>query len=235
MNTYSTPTIDKEFLSNGNKIPIIIYEMNPMREPNKRINRYRNIFQSESPLINKTQIVFKKSKKNEEKKKAINNYKLYNSIYQKLFLRINYERPQEIKNEKGVIISRHFKSLNVNFKEYPEQKIRSYYLSNKNNSQKRIIVDNNNYINNFKSNFFSTEIKYPLNKNSKNYNSEKIKKYNPISSNHIFSKTSYNFNNINNKLFDVGNYNINNQKKNENFKSQEIPPLLIYGNHNKKS
>ena len=70
MNTYSTPTIDKEFLSNGNKIAIIIYEMNPMREPNKRINRYRNIFQSESPLINKTQIVFKKSKKNEEKKKS---------------------------------------------------------------------------------------------------------------------------------------------------------------------
>lgn len=245
MNTYSTPTIIKETLSNGGKIPVIIYQMNPLRDPNKRINHYRNIFQNESSLFNKTQISFKNIKnikklKNISKKKkkrevkSFNN-KLYNSFYQQLFLRINYERPSEIINENGIIISRHFRTLDINSKEYPDQKIKTFYINNKIPTQKKI-----NYAN--KGNFFSTEIRYPLNKNIKNINADmNKKKYNSISnSNNIFSKTVYASNSINNKFFNIENYNmrnINNKKfkPDKRHDSHEIPPLLVYKNKNPNS
>ena len=135
MSTYSTPTIFKETLNNGCKIPIIFYEMNPMRAPSERINHYRNIFQNESPTYNKTQTLFRKQNKRKnyrkKKKDPKSAYKLYNSKYQKLFLRINYDRPREIKNQNGVIISRHFKILDINSREYPPQRIMSYYFTNK--------------------------------------------------------------------------------------------------------
>ena len=44
MNIYCTPTIFKEKLENGHKIPVILYELNPLREPNNRIHHYRNDF-----------------------------------------------------------------------------------------------------------------------------------------------------------------------------------------------
>ena len=172
MNTYSTPTMIKETLSNGGKIPVIYYQMNPLRDPNKRINHYRNIFQNEtsSSLFNKTQISFKNLKSNttikklRKKKRDVKSFKnkLYNSFYQQLFLRINYERPREIINENGIIISRHFRTLDINSKEYPGQKIRSFYLNDKIPTKKK-----NNYSN--KGNFFSTEIRYPLNRNIKSH------------------------------------------------------------------
>lgn len=232
MNTYSTPTITKEFLNNGHKIPIIIYEMNPFRDPNKRINHYRNIFHSESPspFLNKTQTLLRKSKKKKKEKNSNNKYKLYNSLYQKLFLRINYERPQEIKNENGVIISRHFRTLDINSKEFPDQRIRSYYLTNKINSEKKLIFDDGGG-NKYRSSFFSTEIKYPLNTNMKNYNSDKIKKYNSTSNN-FFSKTSYNFHSSSNKILNNNNYNNKNLIGNKKFDAKGIPPLLIYKNQN---
>ena len=34
----------KERLGNGDRIPIILYELNPLRDPNYRINHYRNDF-----------------------------------------------------------------------------------------------------------------------------------------------------------------------------------------------
>ena len=236
MNVYSTPTIIKETLSNGGKIPVIIYQMNPLRDPNKRINHYRNIFQNESPLFSKTQISFKnlkninslkKSRKKKRDVKSVKN-KLYNSSYKQLFLRINYERPREIINENGIIISRHFRTLDINSKEYPDQKIRSFYFNDKIPTKKKI-----NYRN--KGSFFSTEIRYPLNKNNENINVDINKrKYNSISnSNNIFSKTVYASNNINNKFFNIENYNmknINHKKFNveKRHDSHEIPPLLIY-------
>lgn len=243
MNTYSTPTLLKETLCNGKKIPLIIYEMNPMRDPNIRINHYRNIFKSESQLFNKTQILFrekknlKKTRKRNRNIKSVKN-KLYNSSYQKLFLRINYERPREIKNDDGVIISRHFRTLDINSREFPGQKIRSYYFSKKIPSQKKYfnIINNNNHFSG--GNFFSTELKYPFNNNINNYNdsNNKIKKYdffNNSNSNNIASKTIYANNKENNKFFNIENFNfknINNRIFNINNKydSQIIPPLIIY-------
>ena len=245
MNTYSTPTMIKETLSNGGKIPIIFYQMNPLRDPNKRINHYRNIFQNETPsTFNKTQISFKnlkniksikKSRKKKRNIKSFNN-KLYNSFYQQLFLRINYERPREIFNENGIIISRHFRTLDINSKEYPDQKIKTFYINNKIPTKKKI-----NYSN--KGNFFSTEIRYPLNRNIKNINVDmnKNRKYNSISnSNNIFSKTVYASNNINNKFFNIENYNmkkINNKnlKGDKRHEPHVIPPLLVYKNKNSNS
>ena len=250
MSTYSTPTILKETLSNGHNIPIILYEMNPLRDPNKRINHYRNIFENESSFLNKTQTSFKKTKstkktrKKKEQPKSVNN-KLYNSLYQKLFLRINYERPREIRNENGIIISRHFKTLDINSKVFPDQRIKSYFFSDKLPSQKKFIF-NDNIIQNNKfsgSNFFSTEIKYPLNKNSKNKNVEIgiNKKYNSLSNlNNAFSKTVYISNNRNNKFFNIENYKTNNNNPKQfsdynKFNSKGIPPLLIYKNSNSNS
>ena len=243
MNTYSTPTIFKETLSNGGKIPIIIYEMNPMRDPNKRINHYRNVFQNESQIFNKTQSFFRKQdkrKNNRKKKKDPKSaYKLYNSIYQKLFLRINYDRPTEIKNPNGVIISRHFKTLDINSREYPPQRIMSYYFTNKANSQKKLGINKGNYHFGGGS-FFSTEIKYPFNnKNNKiiNYDSNKMKKYDYLSSNlnnNTFSKTFYNSNSGDNKFANIENYNINNinQKKYFDKKTYQVMPLLFKNNYN---
>ena len=244
MKEYSTPTIIKETLSNGGRIPVIIYQMNPLRDPNKRINHYRNIFQNESSsLFNKTQISFKNLKniktlkKNRKKKRDVKSVKnkLYNSFYKQLFLRINYERPHEIINENGIIISRHFRTLDINSKEYPEQKIKSFYLNDKMPTKKKISYSN-------KGNFFSTEIRYPLNKNIKNINVDMNKiKYNSIyNSNNNFSKTVYASNNINNKFFNIENYNMKNLnykkfKVDKRHDSHEIPPLLIYKNKNSNS
>ena len=93
MNIYSTPTIIKETLNNGHRIPKILYEINPLRDPNKRINHYRNLFQNESSFFNKSQTLFKNIKKSKkwkkkDKHKSIKN-KLYDSLYRKLFVRIN--------------------------------------------------------------------------------------------------------------------------------------------------
>lgn len=245
MNTYSTPTILKETLNNGRKIPLIIYEMNPMRDPNKRINHYRNIFKNESALFNKTQTLFnkKKVKKASQRKRNIKSVKnkLYNSLYQNLFLRINYERPREIKNEDGVIISRHFKTLDINSKDFPKQKIRKYYFSNIIPSQKNHIniINNKNHFRG--GNFFSTAIKYPLNIYNKSYNEDnKIKKYDSFTnsnSKNIFGKSINAINKGNYQIFNIENYdfkNINHRNFNINNKydSQVIPPLLNYKNKN---
>lgn len=250
MSTYSTPTLLKETLNNGRKIPTIFYQMNPLRDPNKRINHYRNNFQDDTNIMNQTQSFFRKakelekSKKKKNKSKMINN-KLYNSLYSKIFLRINYERPREIKNENGVIISRHFKTLDINSKEYPEDKIKTFYFINKMEEKKYIF--NNNIINNNNfsgSNFFRTEIKVPTNKNIKNLNNdiETIKKYNSNSNsnsninNNFFNKTGYS-SKWPNKFLNIENYKTNSSLKkysyNNKFKYEGIPPLLI--NKNKKS
>ena len=62
MNIYCTPTLYNERLGNGDKIPIILYELNPSRDPNNRINFYRNNFNSKDKL-NKTLPHFKSQKK----------------------------------------------------------------------------------------------------------------------------------------------------------------------------
>ena len=186
MNTYCTPTLYNERLGNGDKIPIILYELNPARDPNNRINFYRNNFNSKDKL-NKTLPYFtnqKKKKNNRATKSAkITKSSLYKTFYSNV-LRINIERPREIINEDGVIISRHFRSLNVNSREYPKSRIKIFGFRNKTN-RKGINTDKvNKRNNNYNGNFFSTEIKFYPNKNIKN---EKISvNYNY---NKFFSKT----------------------------------------------
>ena len=228
MYTYCTPSLLKETLTKGYKISNLFYEINPLREPNKRINHYRNMFQneSESPL-NRTKTLFQKFKSNKKRKKPKKvNSILSNSPYSDLFLRINFERPSEIKNEEGVIISRHFKSLDINFREFPKSKPRSYYFGNKISSANKYrfnerLLKNGNYTS---SNFFRTELKVP-NKNIYKINIPDFGMHslnNPINNpNNNFNKNLYisqnnNMNSNNNKFLNdensISNNNITSKK-----------------------
>ena len=245
MNMYCTPTIIQETLNNGIKIPNLFYQMNPLRDPNKRINFYRSEFQSEAPS-NRTQTSFYSSYLSKKKKNVSKSVKnnLYNSPYSKLFLRINYERPRQIFNEDGVIISRHFKSLDINSKVFPGPNINYYYLSNKLSASKKYIFNNNIIKNNnfIGSNFFRTEIKnLPDNKlNIPDYGNNIKNNPNFKTINH-FNKTFYGKNNHyldENKLINSENNNINNinniitsNKFNleKNYNSREMTPLVNNG------
>ena len=169
MNTYCTPTLYNERLGNGDKIPIILYELNPSRDPNNRINFYRNNFNSKNKL-NKTLPYFTNQKKNKNtrttKSAKLTQNTLYKTFYSNV-LRINFERPREIINENGVIISRHFRSLNVNSREYPKTRIKIF--SFRKNSYRKGINDKSNKRNNYNGNFFSTEIKFHKNNNNTSF------------------------------------------------------------------
>ena len=142
MNTYCTPTLYNERLGNGDKIPIILYELNPSRDPNNRINFYRNNFNSKNKL-NKTLPYFTNQKKNKNtrttKSAKLTQNTLYKTFYSNV-LRINFERPREIINENGVIISRHFRSLNVNSREYPKTRIKIFSFR-KNLIEKELMIN----------------------------------------------------------------------------------------------
>ena len=114
---------------------------------------------------------------------------------QKLLFRINFERPREIKNEDGVLISRHFRSLYINSKEYPKTKINSFSFDKRNFNRKFNFNDLKNKYKSHDGNFFSTEVKFNsyLNKTSKNINN--LKNGNNLKElyffNHNFSRTSF--------------------------------------------
>lgn len=255
MNMYSTPSILKETLNDGHKIRNVFYEMNPLREPIKRIGYYRINFRNDSFVMNKTQKFFRKNKESPKTKPKLKKIKkaktakstakknkLYNSYYSKFFFRINYDRPREIRNELGVIISRHFKSLDINSREYPENIIRAYYFNNNPTPLKKYILNNKLSGNNDcgHSNFFRTEIKLPNNKNNKNIDAdiERLKKYNPINNlNNIINKNAISQNGT--KIYSYENYSSNSNSNNTNYinskkfmnkdKSnyQGVPPLLV--------
>jgi len=246
MNIYSTPTIVKERLGNGGKIPVILYELNPLRAPNNRINYYRNIF---SEKMDKTLPYFNKPKKVNKKRKTKSAGKaksvLYNSYYANFVLRINFDRPREIKNEDGVIISRHFRSLYVNAREYPKTKIKSFSIKNQVPNGKINYNDLNHKYKTYNGNFFSTEVKLNSNMNRypKNINFKNANKINNNYSHNDFSKTIYNskFNNFltyhnNDKINNIENSktNRNTSDKNMNQKNNKhhfkIPPLLFKSN-----
>ena len=195
MSFYSTPTILKERLENGRKIPVIIYELNPLREPNSRIHYYRKDFNKKT---DKT-FSFLNLKKNKNKKKAKSVGKakriLYNSFYANL-LRINFERPREIKNKDGVIISRHFRSLFINSREYPKANINIFSIKNKFTKERKINFKNEADKNKtYNGNFFSTQIKYNSNliKNKRNFNNyQNENKIFNHENNNNFSRTIYN-------------------------------------------
>jgi hypothetical protein len=217
MKSYCTPTLIKERLNNGEKIPLIFYELNPLRSPFNRINHYKNIFEDKK---NKTLTDFRKIKKIKKSR----NIKTKSAKNNLLLLRINYERPREIINNDGIIISRHFKSLYINSREYPKNGIKSFAF------KKNIDSNNKKYYN---GNFFSTEIKFNNNKNyidtGKNFGKriDEIKKENNniIVSKAIFNQTNFIEQKIKNKTS-----NIQNRKNHKSFASQnnhKIPPLLF--------
>ena len=245
MNIYSTPTIVKERLGNGNKIPVILYELNPLRDPNYRINHYRNDF---SAKLEKSFQYFRnpKKKRNRKTKSAIKAKSvLYNSYYAKLFLRINFERPREIKNEDGVIISRHFRSLYINSREYPKTKFKSFSFRNRPFREKINYNEINNKYKNYNGNFFSTEVKFNnyLNKFPKSINNLKngngiinyehsndfpnmissIKRNNFLTNKSSRNKTSKDENSKN-------NYYSTKYRSNGNKTQTKIPPLLFKSN-----
>ena len=229
MYTYCTPSILKETLTKGYKISNLFYEINPLREPNKRINHYRNTFQNESQSsLNRVKTSFQnsESKKKKEQKKLFKSI-LCNSPYSDLVLRINYERPNEIKNEDGVIISRHFKPLDINFREYPKTKTKRYYYGDKISSANRYrfnerFLKDRNYTGN---NFFRTEIKVP----NKNINKINIPDFgiNTINSNinnpnNNFTKTIYVSRNNNMNLNNIKFLNIENSISVNNITSKKL-------------
>lgn len=222
MNTYCTPTLYNERLGNGDRIPIILYELNPARDPKNRVNYYRNNFNSKDKL-NKTMPYYLNQKKKNRKTKSakITKSVLYNSFYSNV-LRINFERPREIINEDGVIISRHFKSLNVNSREYPKSMIKIISFKqksgNKGISMYNPIKKNHNY----NGNFFSTEIKYYSNKSNKNAKNINLKNQNKAINynyNNIFSKSFYNTKTNNNITTNKSKYKITSY---ENTKTNHI-------------
>lgn len=231
MNTYCTPTLYNERLGNGDKIPIILYELNPSRDPNNRINFYRNNFNSKNKL-NKTLPYFTNQKKNKNTRATKSTKLTKNTLYKTFYsnvLRINFERPREIINENGVIISRHFRSLNVNSREYPKTRIKIF--SFRKNSYRKGINDKSNKRNNYNGNFFSTEIKFHKNnnKNAKNIN---LKNEN--------TSVHYNYNNFFTKTFNNSKTNnlTTHKSKNklssyENTKSNHfISPKYTYNGEN---
>ena len=242
MNIYSTPTIVKERLGNGNKIPVILYELNPLRAPNSRINHYRNVFSEKMdktlPYFNKPKKVNKRKTKSAGKAKSV----LYNSYYANFVLRINFDRPREIKNEDGVIISRHFRSLYVNAREYPKTKIKSFSFRNQVPKGKINFNELSNKYKTYNGNFFSTEVKFNSNMNryTKNINLKNVNKINTNFLHNNLSKTMYN-SKVNNFLTyqnkdktnnnENSKTNRNNIDKNINHKNNKnhfkIPPLLF--------
>lgn len=237
---YSSPTILKETLYNGRKIPNVFYEMNPLREPNKRIDHFRVDFRSDSFVMNKTQSFFRKAKESAKtkpkkiKKEKNTKNKLYNSLYSKFFLRINFDRPREIRDELGVIISRHYKSLDINSKEYPDNIIRTFYF-NKYPPPKKYIF-NNKIINNNdcgNSNFFRTEIKIPINKNNKNIDADndRKKKYNSFVN--LNNKNFYEHYSSNNSIY-TNNIDSKRFVYKDKFNFQGVPPLLVNSNNKNK-
>ena len=234
MNTYCTPTLYNERLGNGDKIPIILYELNPSRDPNNRINFYRNNFNSKNKL-NKTLPYFTNQKKNKNtrttKSAKLTQNTLYKTFYSNV-LRINFERPREIINENGVIISRHFRSLNVNSREYPKTRIKIF--SFRKNSYRKGINDKSNKRNNYNGNFFSTEIKFHKNnnKNAKNINLKNENTSVHYNYNYFFTKT---FNNSKTNNFTT-NKSKNKLSSYENTKSNHfISPKYTYNGENLNS
>ena len=245
MNTYCTPTIFKERLGDGRKIPIILYELNPLRDPNFRINYYRNDFNCRDKLDRTLPLFINPKKKKNRKIKSARNVKsvLHNSLYSKYLLRINFERPREIKNEDGVIISRHFRSLYINSKEYPKSKINSFSFDKTNSNRKVNFNDLNNKYKSHYGNFFSTEVKFNslLNKTSKYINN--LKNGNNLKElyffNHDFSKTSFSTktnnyltNKSRNHNENTKNNNLNstkNSKKRSKYQNK-VSPLLFKSN-----
>ena len=246
MSIYCTPTILKDKLENGRKISNIFYELNPLRDPNKRINYYRNVF---SEKLDKVFPYFKikKIKKNRQPKSAWKaKSALYNSYYSKLFNGINFYRPREIKNDDGVIISRHFRSLYINSREYPKTKFKSFSIRNR---PSRVAINFNEINNKHKNNngnFFRTEVKFDSNINKFKQSINIIKNGNQITSfehNTGLSYVTYNSktnsfftnkssrnkkrskeNSKNNMIISAKNINLNNKIQNK------IPPLLFKSN-----
>lgn len=245
---YCSPSLIKERLGNGDRIPIILYELNPLRDPNYRINHYRNDFNEISdrtlPYLKKYNNL--KKKKNRKAKTAGKTKSLYNSIYSNYVLRVNFDRPREIKNEDGVIISRHFRSLYINAREYPKSTIRSFRFDKRPSKRKINFNDIINRNKNYNGTFFSTEVKFNSNKNYKNFNN--VKNENRISSyeyhNDKFSKTIYstkynnflieqNRNKFTNNIENTKNSNIISSKNlyHGNHSHTKIAPLLFKSNY----
>ena len=183
MSIYSTPSIIKETLGNGGRIPFLFYIMNPMREPAKRINYYKNLFRNEK----------KEVKVPKKKIKSVKKMLFPNLFKSKVYMKIKYNNSlKNLVENKRKIINKHFKSLLINSKKYPNSKIQVFSIKEKPPDK----VQDKGTLNSTGCNFFSTEIKIINNniiKSKINQKSEKEKINNLFSSltNNSFSQTTY--------------------------------------------
>ena len=173
MNSFYSPSLTKETLTNGKKISNLLYVMNPLREPSKRIRHFQLLFSKEdednsqvfyqTPRINKIPTYNKTIPKRKNLK--IKKHKAFSNKFFKFY----YQRPSDIFDKRGVIVSRHFKPLELNNKTFPENQIKYQSFSDKGINIKKKIY--NNTLSNFKyRTFFDTEIKVPFENHSKNFN-----------------------------------------------------------------
>ena len=105
---YCSPSLIKERLGNGDRIPIILYELNPLRDPNYRINHYRNDFNEISdrtlPYLKKYNNL--KKKKNRKAKTAGKAIKQKNQKARKKNIKkMKKKIIQNIKKQKKIINS----------------------------------------------------------------------------------------------------------------------------------
>ena len=180
----------KETLSNGKKISNLLYVMNPLREPSKRIHHFQLLFSKEdntevyyqTPKINKISTLNKKNQKlkniNKKKKKT----------FSKNFFKFYYQRPSDIFDKKGVIVSRHYKPLELNNKTFPKSQMKYQSFSDKGINIKNSLYSNTSTNRKYRS-FFDTEIKIPINNQNKNFsiNGTRSIPMNKKSMNSVFS------------------------------------------------
>lgn len=215
-NRFIHPLLYNEKLNNGKKITNLTFIMNPFREPINRINHFKYLFEKKD-LINGTGAKNNKEYYIKSQKPKQDEYSYHLKVKENqipnFFKNLCKRRIRDIHNKNGVIISRHFRVMNINSREFPEEKKRqiSSALSIskiKNNRSKNHSVDlmkNNNR-------FFSTELNSFDNRfignNNNNLNILNNNFINIGNGNNYFTPINQNGNNI--KSFYIGN------KKNEN-------------------
>lgn len=162
-NKFVFSNLYRENLNNGRKISNITFVMNPFREPATRINHFKYLFE-EKNLINGRGVRNDKeyiiSNQNPKKGEYSYHRKVKENQIPNFFENLCKRRIRDIYNKNGVIISRHFRVININSKEFPEERRRgissALIVSKINNSRSK-----NKSIDTVKDSynpFFSTEL-----------------------------------------------------------------------------
>lgn len=237
-----------EKLNCGKKITKISFMMNPFREPENRINHYKYLFERKN-LINGKGVRNDKEYKTKYNRPKKDEYSYHLKVRKEqiptFFQNLCKNRIRDIYNKDGVIISRHFRVMNINSREFPEERKRNIAsaLYSVNLSKIKSKTRSAETVKNKYNKFFSTElnfgdspyiIKSDINSYYKNFYSNANNKNNDLIFTPIVTNNKYNDFFVGNNTPDSANDNLNghissNRSKNYLNQNRNNSPILKNG------